>query len=283
MQIFLDPQLPAWFAVGSAFLFGLVIGSFLNVVIYRVPLHESVVTPRSRCPQCGHPIAWYENVPVASYLALRGRCSSCRKPISPRYALVELLTACVFAGLISYLGFGIHFIKYAIFASLMIALSFIDLDHRLLPDALTLPGLAVGLIFSLLVPINDGVGRFLFRFAADWPRLISLGDALLGAIVAAGLLWGLAEAFYRIRHVEGLGFGDVKLMALVGAFLGVKMALLTIFLGSLSGSVLGGFFMILKGKGRTYELPFGTFLGLVALLTAVWGKEIVNWYLSRVF
>jgi len=276
-------MLPAWFTTVCAFFFGLIIGSFLNVVIYRVPLRKSVVTPRSRCPQCGHAIAWYENVPVASYVALGGHCRACRKPISPRYAVVELLTACVFAGLMSYLGLSLLFIKYVVFASLMIALAFIDLDHRLLPDALTFPGMVAGLLFSLVVPVDDGVGHFFFRFASGWPWLASLADAVFGAVIGGGLLWLIAMLYYRLRKVEGLGFGDVKLMALVGAFLGAKLALLTIFLGSLAGSLLGGLFIWLRGKGRAYELPFGTFLGFMALFAAVWGKEIVLWYLSRAF
>ena len=270
----------------SAFLFGLVIGSFLNVVIHRVPRGESVVAPRSRCPHCGHQIAWYENIPLASYLALRGRCSSCWVPVSVRYFMVELLTGAVFAVLAAVFGFGLPFLKYALFASLTIALMFIDLADRLLPDVLTFPGMAAGLVFSLLVPVGDGSAAALLRVAGLRPdslRLLSLADALLGGLVGAGVLWFVAEAYKRLRHREGLGFGDVKLMALVGTFLGPALALLTIFLGSLLGTVIGGSYILLGGKDSQYELPFGTFLGLMALFSAMWGREIVHWYLFLSF
>ncbi len=283
MDFLASPNLPVWFAAAMAFVYGLVIGSFLNVVIHRVPRHESIVRPRSRCPACGHQIAWYENIPVFSYLALRGRCRACQAPISPRYALVELLTGMVFAVLVLVFGLGLVFIKYAVFAGLMIALMFIDLEHRLLPDRLTFPGIATGLAFSIVVPVNDGIAGMLLPFAPDWPWLLSLADSVLGAIAGGGLLWVIGELYYHLRKVEGMGLGDVKLMTVVGVFLGFKLALLTIFLGSLAGSLIGGLFMWLRGKDRAYELPFGTFLGLMAMVAAVWGKEIVHWYLSRAF
>ena len=270
----------------SAFLFGLIIGSFLNVVIHRVPREESIVAPRSRCPHCDRQIAWYENIPLASYLALQGRCSSCRALISPRYFLVELLTGAVFAVLAAVFGFGLPFLKYALFASLTIALMFIDLADRLLPDVLTFPGMAAGGVFSLLVPVNDGSAAALLRLAGLRPDslpLLSLADALLGGLVGAGVLWFVAETYRRLRHREGLGFGDVKLMALVGIFLGPALALLTIFLGSLLGTVIGGSYILLRGKDSQYELPFGTFLGLTALISALWGREIVDWYLLLSF
>lgn len=272
--------------VASAFLFGLVIGSFLNVVIHRVPRGESVVTPRSHCPNCGHAIAWYENIPLASYVALGGRCRKCGARISPRYFVVELLTGVLFAGLAAGFGLQAPFLKYAVFGSLMIVLTIIDLNERLLPDKLTFPGMAVGLAFSLIVPINDGTAGFLAgRLGIDGApeNLISLADAILGAAVGGGLLWFMREAYWRLRRIEGLGFGDVKLMALVGIFLGFKLALLTIFLGSLAGTLIGGSYIMLRGKDNKYELPFGTFLGAMALFCAVWGKEIVHWYLSIAF
>ncbi len=257
-------------------------GSFLNVVIHRVPRGESIIRPRSHCPHCQHQLAWYENIPLASYLALRGRCRQCGGGISPRYFVVELFTGLVFAGLAGSFGLDPLFFKYAIFASLMIALTFIDLHHRLLPDALTVPGMAAGLAFSVIVPVGDGVAARLAGLAGlDLAgRLLSPADALLGAVAGAGLLWFVGEAYWRLRRREGLGFGDVKLMALVGTFLGMKLTLLTIFLGSLAGSLIGGSFLLLTGKDSKYELPFGTFLGLMALLAAFWGKEIVEWYLS---
>ncbi len=263
--------------------FGLVIGSFLNVVIHRVPRGESVVTPRSHCPHCNRQITWYENVPLFSYLALGGRCRGCRAPISPRYFAVELITGLLFAVLAIVFGFGIAFFKYALFGSLMIALTMIDLNERLLPDVLTKPGMATGVAFSFFVPIYDGTGRLLARiagaeYAPDW--IVSPLDALVGGLAGAGLLWLVAIAYKALRHQEGMGLGDVKLMGLVGTFLGLKLALLTIFLGSLVGSIIGGSFMLLARKDSRYELPFGTFLGFTAIFSALWGKEIVQWYLS---
>lgn len=277
---------PPWLVIGGSFFYGLIIGSFLNVVIHRVPRGESIVSPRSHCPACGHPIAWYENIPLASYLVLGRRCRACKASISPRYFAVELLTGLIFAGLAAAFGFQWALAKYAVFAAMMIALMFIDLNKRLLPDAITLPGMAAGLIFAFLLPVSDGTAALLARWwpsLFEFPRLVSVLDALLGAIAGAGLLWIVAEVYWRVRHQEGLGFGDVKLMAMVGIFLGVKLALLTIFLGSAVGSIIGGSFMWLQGKDPRYELPFGTFLGLTALFSAVWGKEIVTWYLSLGF
>lgn len=268
------------------FLFGLTIGSFLNVVIHRVPRGESIVRPRSRCPHCGHWIAWYENIPLASYLALGGRCRSCGALISPRYFVVELLTGVVFAVLAAVFGFEPPFVKFGLFAALTIALMFIDLEERLLPDALTFPGMAAGLVFSVALPVNDGSAALLARLAGlgePSPRLLSLADALLGGLAGAGVLWLVAEGYRRVRRQEGLGFGDVKMMGLVGIFLGLKLALLTIFLGSLVGTLIGGSYMLVRGKDSKYELPFGTFLGLTALFSALWGKEIVRWYLSLSF
>ncbi len=268
-----------------AFPFGLIIGSFLNVVIHRVPRGESVVTPRSHCPHCNHQIAWYENIPLASYLALGGKCRKCAARISPRYFLVELLAGAMFAALAALFGFEPPFFKYALFGSLMIALTFIDLHDRLLPDALTFPGMAAGLALSLVVPLHDGTAALLARLLDVYPPepLVSLADALLGGAAGAGLLGFVAAAYKAVRHQEGLGFGDVKLMALVGIFLGIKLALLTIFLGSLLGAVIGGSYMLVAGKDSRYELPFGTFLGIMALFSALWGKEIVHWYLSLTF
>lgn len=267
----------------TAFLFGLIIGSFLNVVIHRVPRGESIVRPRSHCPACDRQIAGYDNIPLLSYVVLRARCRHCGAHISAQYFIVELLTGVTFAALTAVFGPGLALAKYSIFAALMISLMVIDLNERLLPDALTFPGMAVGLAFSLAVEVNDGSIYVLARLFGlqDAPApLLSLADALLGGLMSAGLLWLLREAFWRLRHREGLGFGDVKLMALVGFFLGLKLTLLTIFLGSVAGTVIGGGYMVLSGKDRKYELPFGTFLGAMALFSALWGKGIVHWYLS---
>lgn len=266
-----------------SFVFGLLVGSFLNVCIYRLPKGESIVTPRSHCPQCGHGITWYENIPLLSYLVLRGRCRACGGRISPQYFLVELSTGLMFAGLAVFFGPTLELAKYAVFGSLMLALTIIDLRVRELSDELTFAGLVLGVASSAVVMLGDGSAALLTRPLGQWPEpLLSILDSLLGAAAGSAVLWLVREGYFRWRKVEGMGFGDLKLMAAIGAFLGLKLALLTIFLGSLAGSLLGGAFILLfRGRDTRYELPFGSFLGAVALFSALWGKEIVRWYLSQ--
>lgn len=265
------------------FVFGLALGSFLNVCIYRLPRGESVVRPRSRCPNCGRPIAAYDNIPLVSYLLLRGRCRECRAPIAALYPLVEGITA--LALVVAYLRFGLTptALKAGVLAAALIVLTFTDLRERLLPDAVTLPGIVVGLLFALWVPVADGTAALLLRslnVSGLPPLWLSVADALLGALLGAGLLYVLGEVWYRLRKVEAMGLGDVKLMAMVGLFFGVKLTLLTLLLGSLVGSLLGGLFILLARKGTQYELPLGTFLGLAALVALFWGQPLVEAYLG---
>jgi leader peptidase (prepilin peptidase)/N-methyltransferase len=269
-----------WPVVAS--LFGLLIGSFLNVCIHRLPRDESVIKPRSHCPACGHGILWYENIPLLSYLALRGKCSKCGIRISPQYFLVELANGLLYGGLAVLLGPGLELIKYAVFGSLMLALTIIDFKDRVLPDELTLAGVILGAAFSLLVPVSDGLAAFVTRPLGPWPlMLLSAFDSVLGMTLGAGVLWMVREAYFYWRKVEGMGFGDLKLMAAIGAFLGPTLTLLTIFLGSLAGALLGGvFILIFRNRDTRYELPFGTFLGGMALVTALWGRGVVQWYLA---
>jgi leader peptidase (prepilin peptidase)/N-methyltransferase len=265
------------------FLYGLVVGSFLNVCIHRLPRHESVVRPRSRCPQCGQAIAAYDNIPLVSYLLLRGRCRHCRAPISPLYFCVELATGLLAVYLYSLFGLTAAFAKAATLGAGLLVLTVTDWQERLLPDRVTFPGMAAGLVFSQIVPIEDGMGRFFTRLLgldAIPVRLDSLLDSLIGAGLGAGLLYLLGEVYFRLRGREGMGFGDVKMMAMVGFFLGPQLALLTIFLGSAAGSVLGLAFIAASGKSSVYELPFGSFLGMAALVAAIWGKALLAWYLG---
>jgi leader peptidase (prepilin peptidase)/N-methyltransferase len=262
-------------------LFGLLIGSFLNVCIYRWPRDLSVVAPRSRCPACEKGISWYDNVPVLSYLILRGRCRSCRARIHWRYPIVELLTGVSFAWFVHTNDLSLAAGKYCIFAAILIALAFSDADTRILPDELTLGGTLAGLALSLFVPIRDNTFHFfaaVFGFEPG-PRLDSLGESILGAVVCAGSLWLAGWLFEKLRHKEGLGFGDVKMLAMIGAFLGMQGALLTIVLGSLIGAVTGLFWIKLTGRdAASYQLPFGTFLAIAAFLVAIEGHSIIHWY-----
>ena len=265
------------------FLYGLVVGSFLNVCIHRLPRHESVVQPRSRCPQCNQPIAAYDNIPLVSYLLLRGRCRHCQARISPLYFFVELATGLLALFLYSVFGLTAAFAKAATLGAALLVLTVTDWRERLLPDRVTFPGMALGLVFSQIIPVEDGIGLLLTRLLgldAIPVRLDSLFDSVLGALLGAGLLYLLGEVYFRLRGREGMGFGDVKMMAMVGFFLGPKLALLTIFLGATAGSVLGLLFIAASGKSSAYELPFGSFLGVAAMVAVVWGRQILAWYLG---
>ncbi len=295
----------------AIFLFGLAFGSFLNVCIYRLPLGLSVVTPRSACPGCKRPIAFYDNLPVVSWLLLLGRCRNCQSRISPRYLLVELLTAALF--LACYISFGVTLatLKYCVFGFLLLGLIFTDAETKLLPDKLTLPGLGLGLVFSLLVPVHDVASQFLpamvnLPFSGDLAaRLFSLLDSLLGAALGASFIYGAGAVYLRWRGAQGMGFGDVKLMAMVGAFLGMKLTILTIFAASLAGSLFGLTTVLVVWIKRThrfsrrlanleaarrrgwqsaqmvyrhYQMPFGVFLGSMALLALFVGNQFLSWY-----
>ena len=251
-----------WLGPVLAALFGLVWGSFVNVLIHRLPQDTSVVFPPSACPKCKKPIAPYDNIPVLSYLLLWGRCRHCAVPISIRYPLVELMVGA--ASLVAYLrhGFGVEYGVEFAFGAAMVALVFIDYDHRILPNVITIPGALIGL---LLAPIREP---------------ITFTQALAGAVLGAGLLYGVAEVYFRIRKLEGLGMGDVKMMAMVGAFLGWKGVLLTIFFGSLLGSLVGLVLMATRGKDLKTALPFGTFLGVAAVGTLLLGPPLIDWYFN---
>ncbi len=265
---------------------GLCIGSFLNVCVARIPARESVVSPRSRCPSCRRLIAWYDNIPIVSYLVLGARCRGCGEPISGRYPAVEAFTGIVSVLLLVKYGLTPAWGVYLLFASAMIVLVLIDLDHRILPDAITLNGIWAGFAASLyLAPPSGLATRFFAMLDADVssPRVLALTGSVFGVLFGGGLLWAVREAFFLLRGVEGMGFGDVKMMAMVGAFLGLPLTLLTILLGSVAGSVLGLAFIRLSGKERGYELPFGTFLGVGAVIAVLYGNELLRYYFENVF
>jgi leader peptidase (prepilin peptidase) / N-methyltransferase len=279
IQVVAPPLLIAFFV----FLFGLVIGSFLNVCILRIPGGKSIVMPASACPKCGTPIRPYDNIPVVSYLLLGGKCRKCRTTISPMYPLVELLTALLFLACYEVFGLSAETLKWAAFSAIMIVLVFTDLRERVLPDVVNYTGFGLGLAVSLFTKSTDGTALWLANRAFDFPPpapVISITDAVIGAAVGSGLLWLVSEAYFRLRGREGMGLGDVKMMLMAGAFLGVKRILLTIFTGSILGSLLGVAFILARRKDSDYELPFGTFLGIAALLVVFFGTPVVNWYQS---
>lgn len=259
-----------------AFLFGLLFGSFLNVCIYRWPRDLSVVRPRSHCPSCQKTIAWYDNVPLLSYGLLGGRCRYCRAPIPARYPVVEFLTGALFFYFVWTLGPTPAALKMCFFSAILVGLLFSDLEQRILPDEFTLGGALVGFAFAGFVPVPDATARMLLWFfgidlagRADW-----LVESALGALLPAAVLW-LGGWFYeKIRHREGLGLGDVKLIAMAGAFLGLSGSLMMLLIGSLSGSILGyGYIRLAKKDPATYELPFGTFLAAAGLLVGILGRK----------
>jgi leader peptidase (prepilin peptidase) / N-methyltransferase len=265
------------------FLFGLIIGSFLNVCIVRIPAGKSIVLPSSACTKCGAAIRPYDNIPVLSYLLLAGKCRKCKAEISPLYPAVELLTGLLFLACYETFGLTLEALKWAIFSALIIVLVFTDLRERVLPDVINYTGLALGLALSLFTKPSDGAALWLANRMFDFPPptpIVSLADALFGAAMGSGLLWLVSEAYFRLRGREGMGLGDVKMMLMAGAFLGARRTLLTIFTGSVLGSVLGLLFILLRRKDSEYELPFGTFLGMAALLVVFFGTPVINWYQS---
>jgi leader peptidase (prepilin peptidase)/N-methyltransferase len=254
-----------------AALFGLAIGSFLNVCIYRIPRRANIASPPSHCPTCKGPIKPYDNIPLFSYLLLRGRCRSCAAKISYRYPLVEAMAASGFALLVHRFGISLPTLLYMLFFSVLVVLAFIDLEHQILPDMITLWGIPLGLILSLLPDVVASVGlplRQIFHLLK--PGFVS---SMVGLALGGGL-------FYLVAFLSrgGMGGGDIKLAAMIGSFLGWQRLLLTIFLATLSGSTVGIFLLALGLKGRKDPIPFGPFLALGATLSLLWGGSLIAWY-----
>ena len=244
--------------------FGLAWGSFLNVVIYRVPLRMSLLHPPSTCPSCKARIKPYENIPVLSYLLLRGKCRHCGAKIGFTYLLVEILTPTLLAIVYLHSGsFSLPFFAAALFTSALIALAFIDARHQILPDFITYPGIVLGLAYAFFR--ND----------------LKIGGALIGAAVGGGFLLVIYGLYWLIRKKEGLGLGDVTMMLMVGAFLGWQKTLLTLILGSFVGAIVGVILMRVQGRDLKFALPFGTFLAPAAYIALIWGDRIIAAYLSR--
>lgn len=238
---------------------GACIGSFLNVVIYRLPLGKSIVSPPSACPRCGHRLKWYDNIPIFGWLMLAGKCRQCRMPVSIQYPLVELVTALLFVLVVWLTPLGPLVVSRLLLVCILIALFGIDLEHQILPNSITLPGIVAGVLLSVIAP--PGVR-----------------DAVLGALLGAGILYGIAAAYYLWRREEGLGMGDVKMLAMIGAFLGWKAVLVTLVLSSFSGAIIGVALIAAQRGGMKLALPFGTFLSIGALVAMFVGEPLVAWY-----
>lgn len=249
-------------------LIGLLIGSFLNVCIYRWPRDLSVIHPGSHCPNCEKPIAWYDLIPVFSWIALRGRCRHCGNGISYRYPLVELLIGAMFFLAVYTMGPTAQAMKFAIFAAMQVTLLFTDLEERILPDEFTLGGIVVGLAFAVAVPMPFGIVQMVSGHNLS-PMVVSVLDSAFGAFMPMWILWSIGAIYKRVRGREGLGLGDIKMVAMMGAFLGLSGVLGSIMIGSIIGTVVGVLYIWLARKdAKTFELPFGSFLALAALIVA---------------
>lgn len=253
---------PPGFADVFVTLFGLCVGSFLNVCIHRLPLKVSVVRPPSRCPGCGTLLRWFDNVPILSYAVLGGRCRACRNPISLQYPIVEAVTAAIFLLHFWVLGPTPLFAVRVTFACALVVLFMIDLEHQILPDAITLPGIVAG-------------------FAASWFLPPGPLMSILGIVFGGGLLWAIAEIWLRLRKVDAMGFGDVKMLAMVGAFLGLKLVVLTFVLSSMMGGVVAGVMLATRRADLATRVPFGTMLAVAAFVAGLYGEAIVAWYLTN--
>ena len=286
----LDPSLvPPVAGYILAGIFGAIIGSFLNVVIHRVPNEESIVFPNSRCPSCGAVIAFYDNIPVLSYLALGAKCRSCKQHISIRYPAVELLTAAMFVAVAWHDGMSVRLPFDLVFVSALLALVFIDAEHMILPNVITYPGIVFAVVARVAIPFLTRTPHF-----DDLPSLIngpfegmpiwvaSLGGAAIGALAGGGSLWLMGWIWEKLRGVEAMGLGDVKMMFMVGAYLGWRLTILTIFVGVLTGSIVGVALMA-RQRERNMQmlLPFGIFLGIGAIASLLFGSQIVGWYAGQ--
>ena len=247
--------------IAAAGIFGLIVGSFLNVVIYRLPLHQSIAYPASHCSQCGQKIRAYDNIPVISFILLRGRCRSCHERIPLRYPLVELITGLIAAVLYLRYGLTVELAAFFLLSAGLVAIAFIDLDHGIIPNTLSYPGTIAGLVFSFFLRTNTPLA------------------AVAGILAGAGILFATAFLYKAATGVEGMGMGDVKLMAMIGAFLGWQAALFTIILSALIGALAGVGLVVFAGKGRKFAMPYGPFIAAAALVYLFYGQPLITAYL----
>jgi leader peptidase (prepilin peptidase) / N-methyltransferase len=283
----LAPPLPVACALMGVI--GAMIGSFLNVVIHRLPREQSIVFPNSTCPRCSARIKAYDNIPILSFLILRGKCRACGSRISPRYPAVEALTALLFVAVTWHDGLSFALAFDVAFTASILALLFIDAEHMILPNAITYPGILFALITRAVVPYLAGPSHFddlpqlMALFPPTWPApLISLIGAAIGALAGGGSLWLMGFLWEKLRGVEAMGFGDVKMMFMVGAYLGWRLTILTILIAALSGSLAGVSLMLRRGsRNLQMMLPFGIFLGIGSIVSLLIGTRVIEWYASQ--
>ena len=251
--------------LSTAFIFGACIGSFLNVCICRLPESQSIVTPGSKCPRCNKPIRFYDNIPIISYIFLKGKCRTCREPISIRYPLVELLTGLFACATIIRFGISVEALIYFIFITALIVTTFIDIDHKIIPDIISLPGIPLGLLSSM------AIGSLHFK------------DSLIGMLIGGGSLFLIAWGYHFFTGKEGMGGGDIKLLAMIGAFIGWKGVFFTIFVSSVTGTLIGVLLILIAQKNLKFAVPYGPFLAIGAVLYIFFGPEFISWYYYGLF
>jgi leader peptidase (prepilin peptidase)/N-methyltransferase len=255
-----------------SFILGAIVGSFLNVCIFRIPREKSIVRPGSSCPGCSSPIRFYDNIPLMSYLVLRGKCRKCGEPISIRYPAVELLTALFFAGIAWRFGLSVDAAAALVFACILVVISFIDLEFQIIPDIFSLGGLVLGLLLSFL-RTTPFFGQELLVPFGSLPAIL---QSLLGVLLGGGILYAIARLYEVVRKAEGMGGGDIKLLAMIGAFCGITGVVFSLVAGSIVGALVGLPLMLIKGQGTKYAVPFGPFLSLGALLYVFAGDTLIN-------
>ncbi len=246
------------------FIFGLFIGSFLNVCIYRIPANRSIVTPASNCPACGTPIQFYDNIPIVSYILLMGKCRQCTSKISVRYPMVELLTGILAALCVLKFGLSLAAGIYFVFTATLLVITFIDIDHRIIPDVISLPGIPLFFAASFFLP---GIGPV---------------ESIIGILVGGGSLFLVAWLYYMLTGKEGMGGGDIKLLAMIGAIVGWQGVILTVFAASITGTAVGGALMLFSGKNLKLAIPFGPFLSMGAAVSVFYGPELIRWYIHGI-
>ena len=255
----------------ATFLFGAIIGSFLNVCIYRIPREESIVRPASRCTSCGRPVRFYDNIPIVSFILLMGRCRYCKTQLSFRYPLIEFLNAALYVLVVLRFGTGSPWLLpvYFIFVSALVVIIFIDMDYQIIPDSITLPGIPLAIVLGSTLGIDPFSRNELLGFKAS----------LIGFLAGGGFFYSVAVLGRAVLKKDAMGGGDIKMMAMIGGLLGWKGVILTTFMGSLFGSIIGIILILLKGREWGSRIPFGPYLALGALISLFWGQDIMRWYL----
>ncbi len=254
-------MIPILFLVFACALLGLIFGSFSNVLVYRIPRGESIAYPASHCPSCEHTLAWYDNIPLVSWAILKGHCRYCKAFIPMRYPLLELCLGLTWGGLAWHFGWSVDLVMSLILSQMLWVLAWIDMETGLLPNVITFPGIAAGIIFGII--------------SGHWQ------DSIIGAVAGYGVFWLIAKIFLLLTKREGMGYGDFKLLAMLGAFLGWQALPFLVFFASFCGAIIGGMYLLLTHKHARAQIPFGPYLAVSGMIWLLWGSNILSWYLGN--